>query len=136
MYDLTMTVYGVKCIVPVLEVPGQRDELIVGSNVLKHLMHVLKCNVDYWKLISTGGEHSFTGYEHFLDIMLCTTRWRGNEIPHKTGIVKLPHAVMLLPQQEHLVWCKISSKGSMSPGSTIRSLTLPNPDPDTSSLAG
>lgn len=60
MYDLMMTVYGVKCIVPVLVVPGQRDELIIGSNVLKYLMHALKSNIDYWKLTSAGSNHSLT----------------------------------------------------------------------------
>lgn len=119
VYDLTMTVYGIKCIVPVLVVPGQRDELIIGSNVLKHLMHVLKNDPNYWKLTSTGCKHSFADYEHFLDMMSCTTRWRGDEVPDKIGSVKLPRAVTLLPQQEHLVWGKLSSKAPVSPGSTI-----------------
>lgn len=119
MYDLMMTVNGVKCIVPVLVVPGQRDELIIGSNVLKYLMHALKSNVDYWKLTSAGSNHSLTDCEHFLDMMSCTTRWRGEEIPDKIGSIKLPRAVTLLPQREHLVWGKLSSKAPISPGSTI-----------------
>lgn len=56
MYDLTLTVYGVKCIVPVLVVSGQHDGLIIGSNVIKCLMHVMKNNDDYWKFVSTGEE--------------------------------------------------------------------------------
>lgn len=119
MYDLTLTFDGVTSSVPVLVVPGQRDELIIGSNVLKHLMYVMKSNVDYWKLISTGCRHSFNDYEHFLDVMSCTTRWRGNEVPDKIGTVKLSCAVTLLPQCEHLVWGKLPSIAPMSPGSTI-----------------
>uniref|UniRef100_A0AAV2KRL7 ribonuclease H n=1 Tax=Knipowitschia caucasica TaxID=637954 RepID=A0AAV2KRL7_KNICA len=38
MYDLSVLVYGVKVIVPVLVVPGQSDSMILGSNVLKWLM--------------------------------------------------------------------------------------------------
>lgn len=82
-------------------------------------MHALKSNVDYWKLTSAGSNHSLTDCEHFLDMMSSTTRWRGEEIPDKIGSIKLPRAVTLLPQKEHLVWGKLSSKAPMSPGSTI-----------------
>ena len=119
IYDLTLTVYGVECIVPVIVVPGQRDELIIGSNVLKHLMRVMKGSDDYWKLVSAGCKHSLLDYEHFLDIMSCTTRWRGDKVPDKIGTVKLPRAVTLLPQHEHLVWGKLPSNVPVSPGSTI-----------------
>ena len=42
MYEVEMELYGVKCIVPILVVPGQRDELIIGSNVIRYLTHQLK----------------------------------------------------------------------------------------------
>lgn len=119
VYELTMTIYGVKCIVPALVVSGQRDELIIGSNVIKYLMHALKSNNDYWELTSTGCKSWTTDYEHFLDVMSCTTRWRGDEVPDKIGFVKLPRAVTLHSQQEHLVWGKLSCKAPVSPGSTI-----------------
>lgn len=63
-----------------LVVPGQCDELI---SVLKYLMHALKSNVDYWKLTPTRRNHSLADCEHFLDMVSCTTRWRGEEIPEK-----------------------------------------------------
>lgn len=47
-------------------------------------------------------------YKHFLDVMSCTIRWRGNEVPDK-----------VLPQCEHLVWGKLSNDVSVSPSSTI-----------------
>ncbi|KAK0138964.1 hypothetical protein N1851_024508 [Merluccius polli] len=119
IYDLTLTVYGVRCIVPVIVVPGQPDELIIGSNVLKHLMRVMKGSDDYWKLVSTGCKHSILDYKHFLDMMSCTTRWRGDKVPDKIGTVKLPRAVTPLPQREHLVWGKLPSNVPVSPGSTI-----------------
>lgn len=119
MYDLTLNIYGVKCNVPVLVVPGQRDELIIGSNVLKHVMRIIKSNDIYWRLISAECKNLFPDFEHFLDMMSCITRWRGGEVPDKIGTVKLPHAVTLLPQHEHLVWGKLPSNIPVSPGSTV-----------------
>lgn len=76
MYDLTLNIHGVKCNVPVLVVPGQRDELIIGSNVLKHVMRIIKSNDIYWRLISAECKNLFPDFEHFLDMMSCITRWR------------------------------------------------------------
>ena len=41
MYEVELKVYGLSCIVPVLVVPGQRDDLIIGTNVIKFLMRQL-----------------------------------------------------------------------------------------------
>lgn len=119
MYDLNLTIYGVKCIVPVLVVPGQRDKFIIGSNVLKHLMRVMKGSDAYWRLISAGGKHSSLEYEQFLGMMSCTTRWRGDEVPDTIGTVKLPSAVTLLPQREYLVWGRLPCNVPLSLGSTV-----------------
>ncbi|KAJ8417020.1 hypothetical protein AAFF_G00282470 [Aldrovandia affinis] len=119
IYDLTLTIYGVKCLVPVLVIPGQRDELIIGSNVLKHLMREMKCNDDYWKFVSVGCKQRLLDHEHFLDMMSCTTRWRGDKVPERIGTVKLPRAVTLLPQQEHMVWGRLPCNVPVSPGSTV-----------------
>lgn len=40
--ELLLTAYGHKASVPVLVVDGQTDELIIGSNFIKHLLHVMK----------------------------------------------------------------------------------------------
>lgn len=119
VYDLTLSVYGVKCAVPVLLVPGQRDELIIGSNVLKHLARTMKSNENYWRLISAAGNKIPSDCDQFLDMLSCTTRWKSEDVPDKIGPLKLPHAVTLEPQQEHLVWGRLSSKVPMSPGSTV-----------------
>lgn len=42
MFEVEMKVYEESCIVPVLVVPGQQDDLIIGTNVIKFLMHQLK----------------------------------------------------------------------------------------------
>jgi hypothetical protein len=44
-----MSVYGSSVSVPVLVVDGQRDELILGSNVIKHLIRELKMTGDFWE---------------------------------------------------------------------------------------
>ena len=51
MYEVELTVYGERCLVPVLVVPGQRDDLIIGTNVIKFLMHRMKISDDYWRIL-------------------------------------------------------------------------------------
>lgn len=92
VYEAELKVYGESCIVPVLVVPGQKDELILGTNVIKYLMHRMKLSDDYWRLLASGRPQSRTGCGHFLDFMVNTYRWRGNDLPDKVGTVKLQHS--------------------------------------------
>ena len=118
-YDLHMQLYGVSFIVPTLVVPGQQDDLIVGSNVIKHVTHVLKSDSDYWDIASRDERQSNPEIEHFLSMFTNVERWRGGPAPEKIGTVKLTQAVTLLPKQEHLVWGRLPAKSPMSPGSTV-----------------
>lgn len=52
--ELKLDVYGCDVIVPCLVVPGQGDDLILGTNVIKYLVHRLKNSDRYWELISTA----------------------------------------------------------------------------------
>lgn len=45
MYDLTTSVYGYKVVIPVLVVPGQTDEMILGSSAIKWLISQMKKTV-------------------------------------------------------------------------------------------
>lgn len=117
MYKVEMKLYGKSCIVPVLVVPGQHDELIVGTNVIRYLMHQLKTTSDYWHLVSSG--NLLPEREQFLDLMANSSRWRGDELPEKIGTVKLQQSITLLTRQEHLVWGKLPKNVPMSPGSTV-----------------
>lgn len=45
LYDLELQLYDTTCLVPTLVIPGQRDDLILGSNVIKHLLHVMKATI-------------------------------------------------------------------------------------------
>ncbi|KAJ8373700.1 hypothetical protein SKAU_G00042800 [Synaphobranchus kaupii] len=117
MYEVKLKVYGVTCIVPVLVVPGQHDDLILGTNVIKHIMHQVKSSDEYWRLICQGSPQSSPESEHFLEMMTSLTRWRGEEMPNKIGTVKLTQAVTLLAKQEHLVRGRLPNNVPMSPGS-------------------
>lgn len=43
-YDLEVQFFGIQCVVPCLVVPSQRDDLILGSNIIKHLIYEFKNN--------------------------------------------------------------------------------------------
>lgn len=42
LYEVCMTLYGVNCRVPLLVVPGQHDDLILGTNLIKHIVSQMK----------------------------------------------------------------------------------------------
>ena len=97
-----MEVYGCRVAVPTLVVVGQSDDLIVGSNLLKHLTRHLKTDGDLWNRVYTPvcdwGEES-----KLINKMANVERWRDREVPGKVGTVRLKGAVTLEPMQEHLV---------------------------------
>lgn len=118
MYDMELSPYGMRCTVPVLVVPGQKDEIIVGTNMLKCVLCQLKNDNNYWRLISRNTRES-SECEQFLEMMASLTRWRGADVPEKVGTVKLTQAVTLLPRQEYLIWGRLPSNMPMSPRSTV-----------------
>lgn len=42
MYEVELKIYGESCLVPILVVPSQQDDLIIGTNVFKFLAHRMK----------------------------------------------------------------------------------------------
>jgi len=81
--------------VPVLVIPGQKDDIIIGTNMLKYVLHQIKTNRDYCELILRNAEGS-SECEQFLDLIANTSRSRGEELPDKIGTVKLTQAVTLI----------------------------------------
>lgn len=65
MYEVELKVYGERCLVPVLAVPGQRDDLIIGTNLIKFLMHRMKISDDYWRIVSNGVSEPSSSCEQF-----------------------------------------------------------------------
>ncbi|KAK0153851.1 Retrovirus-related Pol polyprotein from transposon gypsy [Merluccius polli] len=106
------------CGVPTLIVDGQSDDLILGSNVIKHLTRVLKTSDDFWDKVSLP-DKSAVDDENLLQLLASVEKWRGSEMPDKVGTVKLKHAVTLEPMKEHLVWGRLPSHECLSAGSTV-----------------
>lgn len=77
--------------VPILVVPSQCDNLIIGANVIRFLMHQLKITSDYWCLGSSG--NLLPECEQFLNLMANSSRWRGEELPDRIRTVKLQQTI-------------------------------------------
>ncbi|KAI2668493.1 Transposon Tf2-8 polyprotein [Labeo rohita] len=119
-YEVEIEVYGTQCIVPILVVPGQKDDLILGSNVIKYLMHEMKSSDDYWRVTAQNCDVSEDPDTfQFLNMMAGVTRWQGAKVPSKIGTVKLTQAVTLLAGHEHLVWGRLPKNTLLTPGSTV-----------------
>lgn len=118
MYEVEMKLYGESCIVPILVVPSQHDDLIIGTNVIRFLMHQLKITSDCWHHVSSG--NLLPECEQFLDLMANSSRWGGEDLPDRIGAINLQQSVTLLARQEHLVMGKLLNiPCPMSPGSTV-----------------
>lgn len=116
--ELQMKVFGCCFSVPTLIVEGQSDDLILGSNVMKHLIRVLKHSGDFWERTSISDQVPVEEGS-LLQLLSTVETWRGNECPDKVGTVKLKHAVTLEPLKEHLVWGRLPAHLCLSAGSTV-----------------
>ncbi|KAI3363625.1 hypothetical protein L3Q82_001262 [Scortum barcoo] len=116
--ELKMKVLDCNILVPTLIVEGQDDDLILGSNVIKHLNRVLNVTGDFWEKVSLSDKMSGED-ESLLRLLTTIDKWKGDEIPDKVGFVKLKHAVTLEPMKEHLVWGRFPSHKCLSAGSTV-----------------
>ena len=119
MYQLKMVVYGHVISVPTLVVPGQQEDLILGTNVIKYLIGQLKQTPMYWRVVSKPETTNELEVEQFLNMLSGLNRWKGDKIPDVVGTVKLTQAVTLLPKHEHLVWGKLPASSPVSAGSAI-----------------
>ncbi|KAK0136712.1 hypothetical protein N1851_027119 [Merluccius polli] len=112
-----MEVYGCRVLVPTLVVDGQCDDLILGSNLLKHLIREL-IDQRFWGKVSAPD--SGDGEEVKLINMLANVeRWNVGSIPDKVGTVRLKRAMTLEPMQEHLVWGRLRNTTDLSAGSAV-----------------
>jgi hypothetical protein len=117
--DVEMEVYGCKILVPTLVVQGQHDELILGSNVIKYIIHQYKLCDGYWKAVSTPYPAYDPEAEQFLSMLAGLNRWSGEDVPDKIGTVRCNSAVCLEPGREYLIWGKLPKSSVVSPGSTV-----------------
>uniref|UniRef100_A0A8C6TE86 ribonuclease H n=1 Tax=Neogobius melanostomus TaxID=47308 RepID=A0A8C6TE86_9GOBI len=114
LYDLSVLVYGIKVIVPVLVVPGQSDSMILGSNVLKWLMRRIEDGeIDSSKMGAFGKE-----LPQLLSLLSHTVH-RTDTSSLDFGTAKLKRSVTLQPLTEHLVWAKLPSVDASAVGSSV-----------------
>ncbi|KAM7370275.1 hypothetical protein PAMP_011541 [Pampus punctatissimus] len=118
-FDVEMEVYGCKMLVPTLVVPGQHDELILGTNIIKHILHQSKLCGSYWKTVSGPCPTGDPETEHFLSMLSGLNPWKGEDVPDKVGTVRCNSATCLEPGREYLIWGKLPKNTVGSPGSTV-----------------
>ncbi|KAL4007957.1 hypothetical protein ACER0C_001809 [Sarotherodon galilaeus] len=117
--ELEMEVYDCTFRVPALVVPGQKDQLILGTNVIKHLLRHFRLSPHFWQVLSKPESAEAPEIVQFLNMLSGINRWRGDKMPDVIGTVKLAQAVTLLPKQEHLVWGRLPASSPLSEGSAI-----------------
>uniref|UniRef100_A0A3Q1FAW3 Gypsy retrotransposon integrase-like protein 1 n=1 Tax=Acanthochromis polyacanthus TaxID=80966 RepID=A0A3Q1FAW3_9TELE len=119
VYDLEVTIYGFQLLIPTLVIPGQTDDMIVGSNAIKMLIHLMKQSDDYWRLLASPVDTAGDESSQFLSVLSNSERWQGGPMPDRIGTVKLKKSVTLEPLREHLVWGKLPASAPLSVGSTV-----------------
>lgn len=116
-YELNIDLLGCKMTVSFLVVPGQVDDMIVGSNVMRHIMRQVKKSDWFWDNVSQPARED--SHEPLLDLLSNVDRWHGNRIPKRVGTVVLKQCVTLEPRHEHLLWGKLKEEVQVSVGSTV-----------------
>lgn len=126
MYDLTVSVYGFRVVVPVLVVPGQADEMILSSNAIKWLISQMKKSVG--GQIASSPENNAQNDElpHLLSLL---SQSGGSTVQVRIGTAKLKRSVTLQAMSEHLVWAKLPTL-DVTAGGVRSSSNLPNARPD------
>ncbi len=114
--DVQMKVFNCSFSVPALIVDGQNADLILGSNVIKHLIHDMKVSSDFWGKVFDLRDNDPSA---LMQLLSNVESWKGTDPPTKVGTVKLKHAVTLEPMKEHIVWGKLFSDKTLSAGSTV-----------------
>lgn len=96
-----------KVIIPVLVVPGQTDDMILGSNAIKWLISQMKKTLSGQDIGSTVNSAQSAELPHLVSLLSFSDEWENGAIPHKIGTAKLKRCVTLRPMSEHLVWAKL-----------------------------
>ncbi|KAK3538085.1 hypothetical protein QTP70_029184 [Hemibagrus guttatus] len=73
----------------------------------------------YWCVVNGPETTEEAEAEQFLNILSGLNTWRGDKMPDAIGTAKLVQAVMLLPNQENLVWARLPPTAPISEGSVV-----------------
>lgn len=78
-YKLNIDLLGCKMVVSFLVVPGQVDDMIVGSNVMRHVMRQVKKSEWFWDNVSQPARKD--SCEPLFNLLSNVDRWHGDRIP-------------------------------------------------------
>lgn len=92
--------------------------MILGRNLLKHLIHRLRSSSELLSILSERGFDN-TAQNKLLDILANVEKWRHSTIPDVLGMVKIKKAVSLKPMFENLVWGKLQITQHISAGRAV-----------------
>lgn len=70
--------------------PGQHDDLILRSNVIKHLIQVLKSDNGYWDIASKHDYQSEPEVERFLSMFTMSNAGEGVQSQTKEALSSSP----------------------------------------------
>ncbi len=115
--ELDLNVYGCHVTVPTLVVKGQGDDLILGSNLLKHL--ILQLRSSELLISASERECDIDEKNKLFDLLANVEKWKNGTVPDLVGTVKIKKAVSLEPMTENLVWGKLQSTHDLSAGSAV-----------------
>lgn len=117
IYELNVDLLGCKMTINFLVVPSQEDDMIVGSNVLRHVTKQAKKTSWYWESVSQPAKKN--DQDPLLSLLSNVGCWQGDKIPKRVGNVMLRQCVTLELQREHLVWGRLKEEVLLSVGSTV-----------------
>ncbi|XP_024119188.1 uncharacterized protein LOC112140459, partial [Oryzias melastigma] len=122
-FELDMEIYGCRMLVPTLVVQGQHDDLILGANVIKHILQKSKKCDSYWQTVSSSGSSTDPESLQFISMLSGLNPWQGESVPDKIGTVRCNSATCIEPGREYLVWGRLPKNTPVSLGATV--LTQP-----------
>lgn len=109
-----MSVYGYKVIVPVLVVPGQADDMILGNNAIKWLISQVEDTAKV-QTVTSSASNAQDNLPQLLSVLSSSNDREGGTVSHRIGTAKLKRCVNLQPMSEHLVWAKLGSTVIIEP---------------------
>ena len=118
IYDLTVSVYGYKVIIPVLVVPGQVDDMILGNNAIKWLISQVKDSAKV-QTVTSSTSNAQDKLPQLLSMLSSSNGREGGAVSCRIGTAKLKRCVNLQPMSEHLVWAKLPAPDVSAVGNTV-----------------
>ena len=105
-------------IIPVLVVPGQADDMILGNNAIKWLISQVKDTAKV-QTVTSSASNAQDNLPQLLSMLSSSNDKEGVTVSHRIGTAKLKRCVNLQPMSEHLVWAKLSAPDVSAVGSTV-----------------